>query len=150
MIVYRLESSDGQKGIYGFNAGFLAASDSAKIHNLPHSLRPSPSNDEGISKWWFGGRRWTTKAHRDRIMSYHCGFLSKEQMFSWFHPASFSQFVHHNEKGHSSRIVVSLYEIDGRSVIKGEFQCMFNLSKAKLIEQHNPAIYLPEPLKMVA
>jgi hypothetical protein len=147
MLVFRIEKANGQ-GIYaGSNLGFICnaqtlARDAGKDAGDRH---PGPDNDPLLETWWEGpGKNWSKKKEQwvngDR-RQWICGFQDQQQMLAWFPREGFQLMIQEISKDSiwgpksDDDMMVSVYEVHGQKVKKGQYQAMFRREDARLVER---------------
>ncbi len=150
--VYRVEYRETGKGVYNSGIGFECSAyvlwrDYKIGRETPHE--PCPDYDSGLSRWWKSINKKDYHAARD----YFCGFVSEQQMHTWFPPEGFSKMIEKiTRPGYSgpTDLVVAVYEVDGRTIHRGTHQCMFNIEEAKLIEYRDLSRYAMQEFALAA
>jgi hypothetical protein len=133
MLVYRIESGDGQ-GIYsaGFGHRFTRA---AMMGNSTDLIHPSPEEEAELRVFWLGlklsrSKRidWELRGRRE----WFCGFESMERLLEWWSPEGL-QLMWRTMLKHGKTARLVTYKINANQVKRGGKQLVFNKAKAEVV-----------------
>lgn len=138
MRVYRLETPEGE-GVYAAGLGF-SCTRAAMVETVPEDYsqadwHPCPAFDPPLAAFW----RKEHLSYRKQMIwedggrrEWFCGFADEEQMLNWFPPQGLAKMIQMANRLHRT-IRVSIYEIHGTKVKKGDMQVIFRRNDAKLV-----------------
>ena len=127
--IWRLESERGV-GIYNTSLCNEIQADFEDCNFYNRQRQPMPCDDPKMCKAW-NAMEWREKE------KWFFGFSSIRTYVRWFHGLHARRwFANHKEQ----EIVLSRYEVPRRFVIKGEYQAVFRMREAELMERYRPDV----------
>ena len=144
MLIFRLETRKGE-GVYGRGYGFkYSASGLAEKDGKPCegelTKHVGPSEDPMLCDWWQGARYKNTPLYnwkyRDRVQ-WFCGFDSLESLKAWFPKEGVEGMIASDIRANKpdDTMYLSVYEVSGKKVKRGEAQVMFHMPSAVFVER---------------
>lgn len=136
MLIFRFENHKDE-GIYSRGFGFKISEAAIERGEVPPTVHVGPELDPLLKDWWEGkgkGKKATYEwIHRDR-REWYFGFESMAQVGEWFPRQAIADLKALADRANDS-MALSIYEVNGKKVKKGETQILFHMPSARFVER---------------
>lgn len=133
MQIYRIETQN-QEGPYSSGPALKLANELT----LEPERHPSPETDPKLEAFWTARKIRKPMVRVDFALyekpKWVFGFLNQTQLTNWY---TVDEFMRLDEiaKGADKPLMIGIYEVDGRTIKKSDFQVLFRHEDANLVKQ---------------